>query len=229
MSSFLMGAVTSLALGSLTVVHPCPLNMNIAVVSMLYGWGIDFKNKFILALLFVGGEIVTFTLLGFLISSGLLNIPAVSNFLQFYMRQLMGPVLIIAGMMVSGILLPHQHTLNFSNRFFKSYSKYGGVGSFILGMLVALSFCPMSAAMFFGVLIPLSVANKSVVLYPALFGVGSTIPLVLIVIFISRTVFHLERSFPVKKSFEKIIRNIAGITLILLGIFLSLRHIFEAI
>ena len=224
-----MGTITSLGLGSLTVVHPCPLSMNIAAVSLLYGWGKDFKNKLIVALFFVFGEIVTFALLGILISIGILNLPVVANVLQVYMRQFMGLLLIIAGMMLSGILLPKQHTLKISNRFLKTHSKYGVLGSFILGSLVALSFCPMSAAVFFGVLIPLAVASKSVFLYPVFFGIGSSIPLVVIVIFISRSVFLLERSFLVKKFIEKILIKIAGITMILLGIFMCLRYIFKAI
>ncbi|MCC6405635.1 MAG: sulfite exporter TauE/SafE family protein, partial [Planctomycetes bacterium] len=40
----------------------------------------------------------------------------------------------------------------------------------------ALAFCPVSAALFFGSLLPLAVQAESVWLLPTLFGVGSAAP-----------------------------------------------------
>src|SRR5690606_29058241 len=40
----------------------------------------------------------------------------------------------------------------------------------------ALTFCPVSAALFFGSLLPLAVSEKSAWLVPALFGFGSAAP-----------------------------------------------------
>ena len=227
MSTLLMGAFTSLGLGTLTVIHPCPLSTNIAAVSLLYGWKQGYKSRISTILLFVVGEIVTFAVLGIFISFGMLNIPVVANFLRTYMRQLLGPILIIVGMMLWGILLPKQFTLRISERFLRVFLKFGILGGFFLGILIALSFCPMSAAIFFGVLIPLSISNNAVVLYPAFFGIGSSIPLLVIVLVISKSVILFDRSFLLKKSLEKKLREFTSIAMTLIGIFISLRYIFK--
>lgn len=227
MSTLLMGAFTSLGLGALTVIHPCPLSTNIAAVSLLYSWKQNYKSRILTALLFVFGEIVTFAVLGILISFGMLNLPIVANFLQVYMRQLLGPILIMVGMILSGILLPRQYTLKISEHFPLVFSKFGISGGLVLGILIALSFCPMSAAIFFGVLIPLAISSNTVVLYPVFFGIGSSIPLLLIVIVITKSTVLFNRSFLLKKSVEKKLREVASIAVILIGIFMSLRYIFK--
>lgn len=227
MSGLLMGVFTSFGLGTLTVIHPCPLSTNIAAVSLLYSWKQHLKNKILTALLFVLGEIITFVVLGIFISHGVLNIPGVANFLQVYMRQLLGPILIIVGMILSGILLPRQNTIRISAHFLQVLSKFGVLGGFVLGILIALSFCPMSAAIFFGVLIPLAISSNAVVLYPVFFGIGSSIPLLLTVIILSQSATLFDRSFLIKKSAEKKLRELASIVMILIGIFMSLRYIFK--
>jgi len=93
--------------------------------------------------------------------------------------------------------------------------------------MVALAFCPMSAAIYFGVLIPLSISNHMVILYPVLFGIGASLPLLFIVIIVSKSTVLINRTFLMKKSVEKILKEIASIVMIILGIYMSLRYIFK--
>ncbi|MEE9169333.1 MAG: cytochrome c biogenesis protein CcdA, partial [bacterium] len=153
----------------------------------------------------------------------------VANFLQKYTLQFFGPFLIIIGMMLTGILLPNQHTMRLATRLLRKTPRSGIWGGFSLGVLIALSFCPMSAAIFFGVLIPLAVSSESTILYPVLFGVGSSFPLVVITLIISSGTTFFTRLSTAKKSTEKKVRLTAGLILILLGIYLTLRHIYNVI
>ncbi len=226
MSSFLIGAATAAGLGALTVVHPCPLTTNIAAVSLLSGWRQRAGGTLAAGLVFVLAEMLTFTTLGFLVGFGMIKVPSVANFLQIYLRQLLGPLLVIVGMIVAGILFPAQNTLRLSDRFLKKSGHRGLLASLILGVLIALSFCPMSAAIFFGVLLPLAISNHAILVYPALFGLGSGLPLIIMVVFISRSSRVLERSDFVRKSVEDKLRLVAGSVMILLGVFLSLHHVF---
>ncbi len=228
MSTLLIGALTSLGLGALTIIHPCPLSTNIAAVSFLFGWEQNSKTKLLTAYLFVLGEIVTFAALGVLISFGMLSLSTAANFLQLYIRQLFGPILILSGMMLLGILLPKQSTIKISEHLLPKLSKLGKLGGLFLGILVALAFCPMSAAIYFGVLIPLAISNHTVVLYPVLFGIGASLPLLFIVIIVSKSAVLINRTFLVKKSVEKTIKAMAGVVMIIMGIYMSLRYIFKA-
>lgn len=227
MSTLLIGALTSLGLGALTIIHPCPLSTNIAAVSFLFGWEQNSRTKLFTASLFVLGEIVTFAVLGSLISFGILAISPAANFLQVYIRQLFGPILILSGMMLLGILLPRQSTLRISEHLLPKIPKFGKLGGLILGIMVALAFCPMSAAIYFGVLIPLAISNHTVVLYPVLFGIGASLPLLFIVIIVSKSAVLINRTFLMKKSVEKTLKEMASIVMIILGIYMSLRYIFK--
>ena len=229
MIGLLLGAWTALGLGMLTVIHPCPLSTNIAAVSLLIGWQQNSSRKIVALLLFVAGEILTFVLLGIVIASGLVRIPIVANILQIYMRQLLGPLFIIIGMMLAGILLPKQQTLRLSARYLKSMSKYGLLRGLTLGILIALSFCPLSAAMFFGMLIPLAISSQSTILYPVFFGMGTSLPLLVLVTLVSRGALLLDQAFLSQKSVEPRLRTATGMVVILVGIFMSLRFIFMVI
>ena len=50
-------------------------------------------------------------------------------------------------------------------------------GLFILGMVLAFSFCPATAGLFFGVLIPLAAVHAHPVLYAFAYAVGYGLPL----------------------------------------------------
>ncbi len=229
MNSLLIGISTAIGLGALTVIHPCPMSTNIAAVSFLLSWRAESGNRIVLALLFVAGEIMAFSALGIFIASGLLHVPSVANFLQAYMVQLLGPVLILMGMMLSGILLPHQSTLNLGERIQGRFTKMGLWRSLVMGILIALSFCPMSAAIFFGVLVPLAVANDAAIVYPAFFGIGASLPLLVMVVLILRSAAFLSRFSSAKKTTGKKLSTFFGTVLILLGILMSLQYIFKII
>lgn len=224
MNSFL-DVFSPIGLGALTVIHPCPLSINIGAVTMLVGWQYSLKSKLPALVFFVIGEMLTFAGLGALISSGALNIPLVANFLQKFYQQFFGPFLIIIGMMLAGILLPNQHTLNLTNRVLQNVPRSGIWSGFLLGVLIALSFCPMSAAIFFGVLIPLAVSAKSTILYPLLFGIGSSVPVVVITLVISRGTTFFTKFSSARKSTERKVTAVAGSILILLGIYLTLMQL----
>jgi len=49
-------------------------------------------------------------------------------------------------------------------------------GALVLGIVFALSFCPVSAGLFFGSLVPLAAGNNSPVLLPLFFGIGTALP-----------------------------------------------------
>jgi hypothetical protein len=51
---------------------------------------------------------------------------------------------------------------------------WGMIGGFLLGTLFAFAFCPYSAALFFGVLIPLALKSAGGVALPAVYAIGTS-------------------------------------------------------
>jgi cytochrome c biogenesis protein CcdA len=59
----------------------------------------------------------------------------------------------------------------------------GIFGAFFMGSVFALAFCPYSAVMFFGLLIPLSIQSDITGMsFPIIFGIGTGLPVLLFAI-----------------------------------------------
>jgi cytochrome c biogenesis protein CcdA len=105
----------------------------------------------------------------------------------------------------------------------------GGIpGAGLLGILFALSFCPVSAALFFGSLIPLSVIGNSPVFYPLLFGFGTGIPVIVFAVMIAFGMRSIEAIFRGVTRVELWVRRITGAIFIVAGLYYSAVYIFEA-
>jgi hypothetical protein len=103
----------------------------------------------------------------------------------------------------------------------------GGVwGAGLLGILFALSFCPMSAALFFGSLIPLAASGGSTVLMPSLYGIGTGLPVVLFAVFLAAGVKSLGNVFRMLTRIEWWARRVTGAVFVLVGVYFGLKYIF---
>jgi threonine/homoserine/homoserine lactone efflux protein len=106
----------------------------------------------------------------------------------------------------------------------------GGIpGAAFLGILFALSFCPVSAALFFGSLVPLSVAKDSPVIYPLLFGFGTGIPVIAFAVMIAFGMRSIEAVFRGVTRVEPWVRRITGAVFIVAGIYYAAVYIFEVL
>ena len=117
--------------------------------------------------------------------AGLLAIPQVSHVLQYYMHKLLGPVLIIAGMFLTGLISFRIRSMEVDERLQQRAEHMGIYGALLLGFVFALTFCPTSAALFFGSLIPISVEQNSRVVLPTLYGIGTALPVVVFAVLIA--------------------------------------------
>jgi hypothetical protein len=105
----------------------------------------------------------------------------------------------------------------------------GGIpGAGLLGILFALSFCPVSAGLFFGSLIPLSVRGNSPMFYPLLFGFGTGIPVIVFAVMIAFGMHSIEAVFRGVTKVELCVRRITGAVFIAAGIYNAAVYIFEA-
>ena len=147
---------SALWLGILTSISPCPLAANIAAISFL-----SKKVLHVNAVLWAGaaytlGRMLAYAVIGFLIIQSLLSIPSVAQFLQVNMGKVLGPVLVVAGILLLDLIPLNLPGFSLSSDKQNGLAGAGACGAMGLGFLFALSFCPVSAALFFGSLIPLS-------------------------------------------------------------------------
>ena len=224
MKELIVGLGGALWLGILTSISPCPLATNIAAISFI-GRKID-RPGYVLCtgLLYTIGRTITYVVLGVLLTASLLSMPVISYWLQKYMNRLLGPVLIIVSMMLLDMLRFSTKGSNLGQWCQQRAEKFGLVGTLFLGMVFALSFCPVSAALFFGSLIPLSIKYSSAILLPLIYGIGTALPVFAFGILIATGAGSLAKAFHKVSQFELWMRRVTGFIFILIGIYYCLRY-----
>ncbi len=219
----------ALWLGILTSISPCPLATNIAAISFISRRVGSTRAVLLAGLLYTVGRFLVYLVLGALLVWGLLLAPGVSRFLQENMNVILGPVLILVGMFLLELLkLPFAGS-GVSEKMQSRAENSGILGAGLLGIVFALSFCPISAALFFGSLIPLSLKEGSSVLLPSVYGVGTALPVIASALLLAFGAKLIGKVFDRMRQIELWARRITAILFILVGIYYSLAHIFEVL
>ena len=222
-----VAAATALWLGILTSVSPCPLASNIVAISYI-GKGLGDTRRVVMAgLLYTAGRMLTYAVLGALIVASLASIVGVSDTLQRYMNQLLGPALIVAGMFLLELLRWRSDAAGVAERVQRGADRWGLWGSAALGCLFALSFCPVSAALFFGSLIPLAISSGAFVVMPSLYGIGTGLPVLGFALLLAFGAGAISSIFDRVTRVELWARRVTGVVFIAVGVYYSLTYIFE--
>jgi len=217
MDSYLLALGSAAWLGVLTSISPCPLATNIAAISYI-GKRLDNPKAVMLSgLMYTVGRMVTYTALGALVVGSVLSIPQVAMFLQKHMNKALGPVLIIAGVLLLDVVRLRAYGGGVSDKLALRVQKWGIWGSLALGVLFALSFCPISAALFFGSLIPIAIDHQSSLVMPMVYGIGTALPVVAFAILIAMGARFLGKIFNKVSAFEKWARRLTAVAFIIAG------------
>ena len=226
MMEFYLALATAFWLGVLTSISPCPLATNIAAISFV-GRRVDQpRSVFAAGLLYTLGRMLVYTLLGVGLVSSLLSAPVVSHLLQKYMNMLLGPVLIVVGMILLQLITLNVGSAGMNQILQKKVEKMGIWGAGLLGVVFALSFCPLSAALFFASLVPLAVQQESGVLMPAVYGVATGLPVLMFAVILAVGANRLGQAYNKLVLFEKVARNLTGVLFIVVGVYYCLTAIF---
>ncbi|MCY3019488.1 MAG: aromatic aminobenezylarsenical efflux permease ArsG family transporter [Planctomycetota bacterium] len=205
---------------------PCPLATNVAAISFLSKRVTSPRQVLLSGLLYSLGRVVAYVVLGAILVAGLLSTPSVSAFLSKYMNSILGPVLVVAGLFLLELLELNWGTV-FSAEKLQSRAEKGGLcTAALLGLVFALAFCPTSAALFFGGLVPLSVKMQSSVLLPSAYGFATGLPVVVFAILIAFASQAVGRWFNRLGQIELWMRRAAGALFIGVGVYYSLAYVF---
>lgn len=217
---------TALWLGILTSISPCPLSTNIAAISYV-GRRVE-KTKLVLfaGLLYSAGRSLAYVAVAVLVTKGILSIPGVSMFLQRNLNLFIGPIMLIVGVLLLDVWKFSLNGGGVGNNFQKKIDSMGIWGAGALGILFALAFCPVSAGLFFGGLIPLAIKNNSSVMMALLYGLGTAVPVLLFALLLAFAANKVGTAFKKLTIIEIWVRRITAVIMILVGIYLILKHNF---
>jgi len=208
-------------LGVVGAVAPCQLTSNISAITIYGNKSLVDKVPWLHVLLFVLGKVVVYSVLGIVI--WLLGKEVYSTLSQIMpiIRKLIGPLLILIGLFMIGLFQWKKtwRIFNLPTRVFKdSY-----LGSFLMGVSFTLAFCPTMFVLFLLTLMPIVLITSYGVVLPAVFGIGTSLPL-LIVIFL---IWYFGASGAILKRSRKIgfiTQKIAGVLLLIIGILDTLTY-----
>ncbi len=228
MDSFPVAIGSALWLGILTSISPCPLATNIAAVSYV-GKRVGRPSMVLISgLLYTLGRALSYFVVALIVVESLISVPAVSMFLQHRMNQLLGPVLLLVGVLLLDIIpwpwIGRGRGVSAGLR--ARVDRLGVFGAGLLGLLFALTFCPVSAALFFGSLVPLALRHESSVLLPSLYGVGTALPVVVFSAVIAFAANRVSRAFDVLTRAEPWMRRVTAVLFIVIGGYFCLVYLF---
>ena len=229
MSGLGVAAVSALWFGILTSVSPCPLATNITAISFVGRRTGSPGGVLLSGLLYTIGRALVYTAIGVLLVMSLLSAPTVSLTLQMWMNKLLGPILILVGMVMLGLLRISFRGRGMSQRLQRHVERWGLLGALGLGALFALSFCPVSATLFFGSLLPLAVKHGSGILLPFVYGIGTAIPVVVFAIVLAFGTRWLGTLFERVTRVERWMRSATGLVFIGVGFYMSLVHVYRVL
>ncbi|MBK9636345.1 MAG: sulfite exporter TauE/SafE family protein [Bacteroidetes bacterium] len=215
---------SALLLGVLTAISPCPLATNITATAYIAKTLSGKKQVLLSGLLYTLGLALSYTTIALIIIFGASKFH-IAKFFQANGERFVGPVMLIIGLiMLNVIKLNFIGKTNFTEKLQDKFKDKGLLGSFLLGILFAMAFCPYSGAMYFGVLIPMSIKSSigfSLPIFYAL-GVGS-----LVLFFTFLIAFSMEKVgkyFNAVKRIERVMRVIAGLLFLLTGLYYILIY-----
>jgi cytochrome c-type biogenesis protein len=246
--TYLLYIAAALYLGLLTSISPCPLATNIAAISYV-GRKVGNTRMVIHAgLLYTLGRCLLYLVLATLLTTTALSIPAVSMFLQKYMHLLLGPIFLLLGMFLVGLITVSSGGTMMTEGMQKRVDSMGVWGALLLGILFALSFCPTSAAWFFGLLaltmgseagaitavlekvgiaLPEATLTGGSFVLPLVYGVGTAVPVLIVAFLLAYSAKSVGKTYNVLSGIEWWARTVTGSLFILVGIWFTVVYVFE--
>lgn len=217
--------ISALVLGLMTAISPCPLATNITAVGFI-SKDIGNRNRvFFNGLFYTLGRAITYTGIALLIYLGADQF-RFSGFLQQYGEKILGPLLVVIGLFMLNVIKINFPGTGRLAEGMESKTRWGFFDALFLGMLFAVAFCPYSGVLYFGMLIPLTVASASGLYLPVVFAFATGIPVIVFAWILAFSVGSLGGVYNKLKKFEIWSRKVIALLFIVVGIYYIIRVFF---
>lgn len=217
-----MALLAALGLGLLTAISPCPLATNIAAISFLARQAASRRQAILGGLAYTLGRTAVYVGLGVILVGGLLAVPAVAAFLSRHINAVLGPLLVLTAIPLLRLWTP-AWSLGAGSSAQRWAERGGLLATFGIGILFALAFCPTSAALFFGALVPLAIAEGHAWALPTAYGLATALPVVVFAIVLVVAAQTAGRLFNHLAKFEVVLRWATGLVFLGVGLYFVVR------
>jgi len=217
--------VTAFVLGLMTAISPCPLATNITAVGFISKDIENRKRVFINGLLYTLGRAISYTAIAMIIYFGADQFKF-SGFFQRYGEKILGPLLIIIGLFMLGVIKINFPGVSGLTSKMETKTRWGYFDTILLGMVFALAFCPYSGVLYFGMLIPMTISSVSGLYLPLVFALATGIPVIIFAWVLAFAVSGIGNVYNKVKTFELWFRRVIAVLFIVVGIYYICRVFF---
>ena len=211
--------LTAFLLGLMTAISPCPLATNITATAYLSKDIGDKRRVMFNGVFYTLGRMFTYTALGLIFYFGASQFQ-VAKLLQNVGGMWLGIALVIIGIFMLDIIkikVPGMNKLTSKIENKKGKKTY--LDAFLLGLLFALAFCPYSGVLYFGGLIPMTIASPSGLLLPPVFAIATGLPVIIIAWLLAYSVSNVGKFYNKMSVFQKWFKWIVAAVFIIVGIY----------
>ncbi len=213
--------LVAIFLGIVGAVAPCQLTGNISAITYYGNRTIQNRTDWLDVLSFILGKLVVFSALGILV--WLFGQTFEQSMITYfpYLRNIVGPLIIFVGLVLLGVF-----KLNLINSIASKIPlrmREGKLGSFLMGVSFSIAFCPTMFVLFFVSLMPLVLTSPYGMILPAVFGIATSLPLLIVL----GAMWFLEldsRTLKNSKKIGTVVQRFAGVLLIVVGIFDTITY-----
>jgi cytochrome c-type biogenesis protein len=214
---------SGLVLGLITAVSPCPLATNLAATVWLSRHAASRRRALLGALAYTLGRVAAYGAIAAVLALGALGAPSISHALQEWLPPFVGPLLVLTAMVLLELLPLPWGGQGMSQATAERLARFGLLGEFALGFLFAMTFCPASAALFFGSLLPQALASPNATAPVIAYSIGTAIPIGVFAVAVAIGASFASRFGQGIVRWQPRIRLVTGTALLLLGLYLIVR------
>lgn len=217
--------MAAVGLGLLTSISPCPMASHAAAVSVLVRGAGSWRGGLIVGSSYALGRAFAYAAIAWIVSAGIFRMGPVVRAIQFHAEAVLGWVFLVGGILVAvspWLRLPGSgmNAMVWKERL----DRVGRIpGAFLLGAVLALAFCPVSAGIFFGSVVPLAVANRPAWGVTVPYGLATAMPVFVLVIAAGFGTHVLASTFRVTQKIEPWLHRVSVAGMIAAGIWLLVR------
>lgn len=203
----------------MTAISPCSLATNITATAFIVKHITHKRAVLLSGLLYALGRASVYTVIGLVLFLGASQFQ-LAKFLNSNGERFLSPLLIVMGLiMLNVIKIRWFVSSNLQTKLSDRFATKGFLGAFCIGIIFALAFCPYSGALYFGMLIPMSIASIDGLFLPFIFAIGTSLPVLLFTYILAFAAEKITFFYKKLTQIEKWMRIIVGVIFVIVGIY----------
>lgn len=217
--------LTAFLLGLMTAISPCPLATNITATAYLSKDIADKRRVLLNGVFYTLGRMFSYTALGTIFYFGASQFQ-IARFLQNIGGFWLGIALVIVGILMLDVIKFKFNGMNkLTSRLENKPNKRNYWNAFLMGVVFALAFCPYSGVLYFGVLIPMTIASPSGLLLPPVFAITTGLPVIIIAWLLAYSIGNVGKFYNNMKTFQVWFKRIVAAIFIIVGVYYIITNI----